>query len=87
MPQVINAPEAVQEEQCHQYDEKTTSLRPIIQPQRRRTGLFTALWSGMTTLLTRPAQSPRAHTTQPCELTVNHIAREQPYLYIEGLSG
>jgi hypothetical protein len=87
MTQGIHASEVVQEERWHQDEEKTAPLRSGIQPQRGRIGLFAALWSGMTTWLTRPAPSHRAHTTQPCELTVNHLAREQPYLYIEGLSG
>jgi hypothetical protein len=87
MTQGIHAPEAIQEERWHYYAEKTAPLQSGIQPQRGRMGLFTALWSGMTTWLTRPAPSHRAPTPQPCELTVNHIAREQPYLYIEGLSG
>ena len=86
MPQVVDTPKTVQEERWHQYEEKTAPLRSVIQPQRGRTGLFAVLWSGMTALFKRLAPSYHARTEQPFELAVDHMARKQPYLYIESLS-
>jgi hypothetical protein len=89
MPQVIDAPDAVQEAWRHQYAEKTAPPRPIIQPQRGRTGLFTALRSGMTALLKRHPrpQSSVTHTKQRFELPIDRVAREHPFLFITAMSG
>jgi hypothetical protein len=89
MPQIIDAPEAVQEAWRHSYDEQTAPLRPVIQPQHRRTGLFTVLRSRMTALLTRHPrpQSSVTHTTQRFELPIERIAREYPFLFLLGMSG
>ena len=89
MPRVIDAPEAVQEERWHQYDEKTEPLLLVTQPQCGWTGVFTALWSGVTALLKRPAQSQPhvAHTKQRFELPIDRVAREHPFLYIKAMSG
>jgi hypothetical protein len=89
MPQVIDAPEAVRERRWHHDEEKTAPLRPIIQPQHERTGLFTALWSGMTALLKRHSrpQPYITHTKQRFELPIERVAREHPFLFITAISG
>ena len=89
MPEVIDAPAAVQEEWRHPYGEKIESLSSITQPQHERTGLFTALRSGMTALLKRhPRPQPSVmHTPQRFELPIERIAREHPFLIIVAMSG
>ena len=89
MPEVIDAPAAVQEEWRPPYDEKIESLPSITQPQHERTGLFTALWSGVTRLLKRhPRLQPSVtHTKQRFELPLERIAREHPSLFILAMSG
>jgi hypothetical protein len=86
MPQVIDVPEAIQEERWQPYEEKTAPL--IAQPRRRRSGFVAALWSAVVSISKRYVhpQPHVTHTKQPFELPTDRIAREHPFLYITAMS-
>ena len=89
MPQVIDAPEAVQVEQWHHDEAKTAPQVAIATSQRPRPGFLAALWSAVTSLTARHArsQSHGTHTPQRFELPIERVAREHPSLFILAMSG
>jgi hypothetical protein len=88
MPQVIDAPEAVQAERWHAYEEKTASLSSIDEPRPARRGFLATVWSAVTSWTTRHACSELhdAHIQQQFELPIDRIAREHPFLYVMSLA-
>lgn len=89
MPQVIDVPEAVQEERWQRDEEKTAPQLPTIEPQRKRTSVYALLRSAVGSLIKhhpRP-QSSVTHTTQRFELPIERVAREHPFLFITAMSG
>ena len=89
MPQVIDVPEAIQEERWQPSEAKTVPLPLSAQPRRRRSGFLASLWSAVVSLRERYVRpQPRAiHTKQSFESPVDRIAREHPFLYIKAMSG
>ena len=89
MPQVIDAPEAVQGERWHQDEAKTAPQLAIAASQRPRLGFLAALWSAVTSWTARHArsQSHVTHLQQRFELPIERIAREHPFLFIVAMSG
>lgn len=91
MPQIIDAPEAIQAERWpqHQEEEKTTPLAASAASRCERPGFLAALWSAVTSLTARhPRPQPYVtHTPQRFELPIERIAREHPFLFIVGMSG
>jgi hypothetical protein len=89
MPQVIDAPEAVQGERWHQDEAKTAPQLAITASQRPRPGFLAAVWSAVTSLTARhPRPQPYVtHTPQQLELPIERVAREHPFLIIVGMSG
>jgi hypothetical protein len=89
MSQVIDVPEAIQEERWQSLAEKTASLPLIARPRRRRSGFLASLWSAVVSMSERYVRpQPRVvHIKQPFELPVDRIAREHPFLFIKAMSG
>ena len=89
MPRVIDASEAVQEEQWHQDEAKTVPLSSIAEPQHDCTSFLAALWFAVTSLITQHArlQLHVAPSKQRFELPIDTIAREHPFLYIKTMCG
>jgi hypothetical protein len=89
MPQVIDVPEAIQEERWQPYEAKTAPLPLIVQLQRGRRGFLASLWSAVVSMSERYVRpQPRVvHTKQPFESPIDRIAREHPFLYIKAMSG
>jgi hypothetical protein len=89
MPQVIDAPEAIQGERWHHDEAKTAPQVAIAASQRPRPGFLAAVWSAVTSLTARHArsQSHVTHTPQRFELPIERVAREHPSLFILAMSG
>ena len=89
MPQVIEAPDAIQEEQWYQDEEKTAPQSPLVVPRRERTRVFAFVRSAVETLINRHLrpQPYVTHTMQRFELPIERVAREHPFLYIKAMSG
>jgi hypothetical protein len=89
MPQVIDAPQAVQAERWHAYEEKTAPLSSINESRRECHGFLATLWSAVTSWTTRHAcsESYGAHIQQRFELPIDRIARKHPFIYIKSMAG
>jgi hypothetical protein len=89
MPQIIDVPEAVQEERWQRHQEQTVPQSPMIETQRERTRVYASLRAVVGSLMTRHLH-PRAdviHTNQPFELPIDRTAREYPFLFTTAMSG
>jgi len=89
MPQIMDAPEAVQVERWAWDEEKTTRQSPMPEPQRKRTGVYAVLRSAVQSLINHHPRPQLAvtHTPQRFELPIERVAREHPFLFIKAMSG